>query len=88
MALVLPEELVAELEALAKSEAMSPAELLAKLLELAKAPPIPGTLAALAESALMNPIPSKHPVDTSERSREILETEFAKHLNDYERLTD
>jgi hypothetical protein len=42
--------------------------------------PKPGTFAALAEAARRANLRSEHPVDTSERSREILHSEYAEHL--------
>lgn len=42
--------------------------------------PTPGTFAALAEAARRANISSSEPVDTSERSREILNTEYADYL--------
>lgn len=42
--------------------------------------PAPGSFAALAEAARRANIHSPHPVDTSSRSREILENEYADYL--------
>lgn len=42
--------------------------------------PKPGTFAALAHSAREANIRTEYPVDTSERSREILNTEYADYL--------
>lgn len=42
--------------------------------------PAPGSFAALAESARRANIRSPYPVDTSSRSREILENEYADYL--------
>ena len=42
--------------------------------------PVPGSFAALAESARRANIRSPYPVDTSSHSREILENEYADYL--------
>jgi hypothetical protein len=42
--------------------------------------PVPGSFAALAESARRANIRSPHPVDTSSNSREILQNEYADYL--------
>jgi hypothetical protein len=42
--------------------------------------PEPGTSAALLKYALEAGIASEHPVDTSDRSREILQAEFGDYL--------
>lgn len=43
--------------------------------------PKPGTFAALAASARRAGLASENPVDTSERTREIMKTEFADHIS-------
>jgi hypothetical protein len=42
--------------------------------------PPPGSLAELAENARQAGLSTPYPVDTAERSREILKTEYADYL--------
>jgi hypothetical protein len=84
MATIIPDDLLQQLEDIAQEEGRTPAELLRALLsqyprQKSDSPP-PGSLAELAENARKAAISSPHPVDTAERSREILDAEFANYL--------
>lgn len=76
------EELVAQLNAIAEREQRSVEEVLGDLLARDSAllnDPKSGTFGMLVKSALEMELPFK-PSDTSERSREILNTEYADYL--------
>lgn len=81
----LPEALLKQLEEIAEDESRTPADLLESLLSGyiqmrgKKATP-KGTLADLARAAERAGLRSSQPVDTSARSREILEAEFPDYI--------
>ncbi len=81
MALDIPAELTQRLEEAAEARGLSAGDYLEDLLDAA-APPKKqwATLADLARHAKEAGMASGHPVDTSARSREILNTEFADYL--------
>lgn len=81
MALDIPAELAQRLEEAAEARGLSAGDYLEDLLDGA-APPEKqwATLADLARHAKLLNMASPEPVDTAERSREILNTEFADYL--------
>ena len=79
MALELPAELEQRLEEAAEERGLSVCEFLEQWLDTV-APRRPATLADLARHAKMMNMSSPHPVNTSERSREILNTEYVDYL--------
>ena len=80
----IPDDLLQELEDIAQAEGRTSADVLRVMLSRYPRPkpdaPPPGSLAELAQKAREAGLSSPHPVDTSERSREILKTEYADHL--------
>ena len=80
MVLDIPEELSLKLEKAAKERGLSVDDFLQELLDSA-APDKPwATLADLARNAKAAGLASPHPVHTSARSREILNTEYADYI--------
>ena len=85
MTIDIPEDIALRLEALAKQQDADIGELLREMIERyanehdAKEKR-PATTVEFARNALAAGLSSPHPVDTSERSREILNTEFADYL--------
>jgi len=80
MVINVPDEVAQRLEQLAKEQGASVGDLLTDLLDR-YAPESPyGSLADLVRSAQEAGIASDQPVNTAERSREILNTEFADYL--------
>ena len=79
----IPDTLATQLEALARQENRSIDDVAAEILEqhLADDEPPPGTLAALIKAADEANLRSGY-TDTSERSREILNTEYPKYLSE------
>jgi len=84
MALNLPEKLSQRIQALAAQRGTTPEQFVEQLVdqhEEQQNEPAPGTFAALAKSAVEANIGADGPpIDTAERSREILRTEFADYL--------
>lgn len=81
MVINISEAVVQRLEALAAQQGESVDAFLNRLLER-YAPP--GSLAELAQNARGAGLASPQPVDTAERSRDILNTEYADSLRDTE----
>lgn len=80
MLINVPEDVVQRLEKLAEEDATSVEEVLRALLNR-YAPDAPvGSLAQMAENARAAGLASAESVDTAERSREILNTEFVDYL--------
>ena len=73
-------DLAHRLEELAEERSSSVEDLIRSLLERDKPKKQRMTLADLAEIAVSAGLASAEPVDTSERSREILNTEYADYL--------
>ncbi|MDE2777873.1 MAG: hypothetical protein OXI77_18250 [Chloroflexota bacterium] len=85
MTIDIPEDVALQLEELAKRNDVEVGELLCDLLERydeerAAKQKRRATGADFARNAKAAGLSSPHPVDTSERSREILNTEFADYL--------
>ena len=80
MVLNIPEDVAERLEKLAHEQGVSVGNMLETLLNR-YAPEAPsGSLAAMAQNAREAGLASAHPVDTAERSRDILNTEYADYL--------
>ena len=79
MALELPAELEQRLEEAAENRGLTVCGFLEQLLDTI-APRRPATLADLCRNAKEANLASPHPVNTAERSREILNTEYADYL--------
>jgi hypothetical protein len=80
MLVEIPEEVAQRLNDLAKEQDSSVGELLTKLLNRYAPENPPGSLVEMAQNARDAGLASKDPIDTSERSREILNTEYADYL--------
>ena len=84
MTLNLPDTLIHRIQTLAEQRGETPGQLLERLItqdEGEKREPAPRTFAALTKSAIEAIIGADGPpLDTVERSREILRTEFADYL--------
>ncbi len=85
MTIDIPEDVALQLEKLAKRNDIEVGDLLRELLERAEAERAAkqkrrATGADFARNAKAAGLASPEPVDTSERSREILNTEFADYL--------
>jgi hypothetical protein len=80
MLINIPEDIAHKLEKLAEEQGSSVGDVLKELLNRYAPDPSPGTLAEIAENARETGLASAHPVDTAERSREILGTEYADYL--------
>lgn len=80
MLINIPEDVAQRLEQLAQQEGRSIGEVLNNLLNRYNAGSPPGSLAELAQNAREAGLASAEPVDTADRSREILTTEYADHL--------
>lgn len=78
----LPQYLLAELEKIAQNENRSAAEVLESMLKHYKKPEriTYATLADLAQSALEADFHSPEMTDTAERSRDIIQNEYADYL--------
>jgi len=80
MLMNIPEDVAHRLETLAQEEGTSVGDLLKVLLNRYAPDSPPGSLAAMAQNAREAGLASLQPVDTAERSREILNTEYAAYL--------
>lgn len=82
MILEVPEHIARRLTRLAELKGVSVGDYLERLMDQSEAEPPPGSLAQLAKLAQEANLASEHTVDTAERSREILNTEYADYLKD------
>jgi hypothetical protein len=80
MLINIPEDIAQRLEALAAQKGSSVGDLLALLLNRYAPESSVGTLAEMAQNARDAGLASTEIVDTAERSREILNTEYADYL--------
>jgi len=83
--LVIHDDLAKRLREIARRQNQTVEEMLTAIVEQYKSSvgdemPIPGTPAALAASARRAGLRSPQPVDTSERTKEILNSEYADYL--------
>jgi hypothetical protein len=76
----IPEDVAQRLAKLAEEQNSSVGEFLNVLLNRYAPVGPAGSLAEMAQNALEANLASEYPVDTSDRSREILNTEFADYL--------
>ena len=76
----IPEEITQQLEQFAERHDVEVAELLEQLMKRYKPEKKWATMADLARNAKEAGMASPHPVNTAERSREILNTEYADYL--------
>ncbi|MBZ0305744.1 MAG: hypothetical protein K8I82_06720 [Anaerolineae bacterium] len=76
----IPEDIVRRLEKLAQQEDATVGDVLENLLNRYMPEPQSGSLADMARNAREASLSSPQPVDTAERSRSILNTEFADYL--------
>ena len=76
----IPDDIAQRLHQLAQQEQTSIGELLKTLLDRYAPEPTTGTLAEMAQNARNAGLASSQKVDTSEHSREILNTDFADYL--------
>ena len=75
----IPEDVADRLKKLAQEQGSSVGDVLKTMLNR-YAPELPGSLAEMAQNAREAGLASAQPVDTAERSREILSTEYADYL--------
>lgn len=80
MLINIPEEVAHRLEQLAEQEGSTVGDLLRTLLNRYVPETPPGSLAEMAQNAREANLASAKPVNTAERSREILNTEYADYL--------
>lgn len=80
MLMNIPEDVADRLEKLAQAQGSSVADVLTTLLNRYAPDSPPGSLAAMAQNAREAGLASAEPVDTAERSREILNNEYADYL--------
>ena len=76
----IPDDVAKRLEILAEQEGSTVGEVLQTMLDRYKPQSPAGTLAALAQNAREAGLASSKTVDTAERSREILNQEFADYI--------
>lgn len=76
----IPDEVANRLKTLAEQEGTSVGDILTTLLDDYKKQPRAGSLAMLAQNAREANLASAQPVDTAERSRDILNQEYADYL--------
>lgn len=79
MQMDIPDELVRRLEALAQQQNMAVDEVLKRLLDAAEPAPT-GSLAEMARNARQVALASIDQVDTAERSRDILQSEYTDYV--------
>lgn len=82
MTIDIPEEITQQLEQLAAQHDVEVLVLLEQLMKRYTPEQKWATEADFARNALAAGLSSPHPVDTAERSREILDTEYADYLYD------
>jgi ribbon-helix-helix CopG family protein len=80
MMINIPEDVADRLEKLAQEQGSSVGDVLKNLLNRYAQDSPSGSLAAMAQNAREAGLASAQPVDTAERSREILNTEYAAYL--------
>lgn len=80
MFIELPDHIAKRLEQLAEQEQTNVGDIVERLLRQYTPKPPSGSLADLAQSALELGLESEQSVDTAERSREILNTEYADYI--------
>jgi hypothetical protein len=80
MLINIPEEVARRLEKLAEAQGSSVGDVLKTLLNRYAPESPPGSLAEMAQNAREAGLASAEPVDTAERSRDILKTEYAAYL--------
>jgi hypothetical protein len=80
MTLNIPDNLAERLEAVAQEQGSSVADLLTNWLNRYAANSPAGSLAEMAENAREAALASAQVVDTAEKSREILQSEYADYL--------
>jgi hypothetical protein len=80
MLINIPEDVAQRLEKLAEEESSTVEEVLRALLNRYTPDTPPGSLAQMAQNARAAGLASAESVDTAERSREILNAEFADYL--------
>jgi hypothetical protein len=80
MLMNIPEDVADRLEKLAQAQGSSVADVLKTLLNRYAPDTPPGSLAEMAQNAREAGLASAQSVDTAERSREILNTEYADYL--------
>ena len=76
----IPEDVAARLEKLAEDQGSTVGDVLKTLLNRYAPDSPPGSLAEMAQNAREAGLASSQSVDTAERSREILNTEYAAYL--------
>ena len=80
MVVNIPEEVALRLEKLAEQQGSTVGDLLRTLLDRYASETPPGSLAEMAQNAREAGLASGESVDTAERSREILNAEYADYL--------
>jgi predicted DNA-binding protein len=80
MVINIPEEVARRLEKLAEQQGSTVGDLLRTLLDRYTSEIPPGSLAEMAQNAREAGLASDECVDTAERSREILNTEYVDYL--------